>query len=96
MENNFGPEFTARMEQQAMKAAAKAEQAAAKAVQQFEKSAKQMRWQSDHTMWKPATPTPPGKEAQATAEEQLKILKMVEKGIISPEDASTLLEAIEG
>ncbi len=100
LEDNFGPEFAARMEEQAMKAAAKAEQAAAKAVQQVEKTAKQMRWQSDHSMWKPATPSTPGKskdkEPQATEEEQLKILKMVEKGIISPDEASTLLEAIEG
>lgn len=96
MENNFGPEFAARMEEQAMKVAAKAEIAAAKAVQQVEKSAKKMRWQHDHTMWKPTTPSHPGNEQQATAEEQLKILKMVEKGIISPDEASTLLEAIEG
>ena len=96
MEDNFGPEFAARMEEQALKAAAKAEKAAAKAVQQVEKTAKQMRWQSDHSMWKPATPSAPSKEPQATAEEQLKILKMVEKGIISPDEASTLLEAIEG
>jgi hypothetical protein len=47
-------------------------------------------------MWKPVTPTPPSKEKQATEAEQLKILKMVEKGIISPDEASTLLEAIEG
>jgi hypothetical protein len=96
MEDNFGPEFSARMEQQALNAAAKAEKAAAKAVEQVEKTAKQMRWQSDHSMWKPAAPTPPAKEQQATAEEQLKILKMVEKGTISPDEAAALLEAIEG
>jgi hypothetical protein len=96
IEHNFGPEFAARMEEQALKAAAKAEKAAAKAVQQVEKTARHMRWQNDHTMWKPATPSAPGKEPQATAEEQLKILKMVEKGIISPDEAGTLLEAIEG
>jgi hypothetical protein len=96
LEENLGPEFAARMEAQALKAAAKAEKAAAKAMQQVEKTARQVRWQSDHPMWKPATPTPPGKERQATEAEQLKILKMVEKGIISPDEASTLLEAIEG
>jgi hypothetical protein len=85
------------MEELALKAAAKAEKAAAKAMQQVEKTARQVRWQSDHPMWRPATPTPPSnKERQATEAEQLKILKMVEKGIISPEEASTLLEAIEG
>jgi DUF4097 and DUF4098 domain-containing protein YvlB len=96
LEHNFGPEFAARMEEQALRAAAKAEKAAAKAMQQVEKTARQVRWQSDHTMWKPAAPAAPAKERQATEAEQLKILKMVEKGVITPDEASTLLEAIEG
>jgi hypothetical protein len=96
LEHKFGPEFASRMEEQALKAAAKAEKAAAKAMQEVEKTARQVRWQSGHSMWKPVTPTPPSKEKQATEAEQLKILKMVEKGIISPDEASTLLEAIEG
>lgn len=96
LEENLGPAFTAKMEEQALKAAAKAEKAAAKAMQQVEKTARQVRWQSDNTMWTPAPPQKPGKEQQATEEEQLKILKMVEKGTITPEEASTLLEAIEG
>ena len=96
LEQNLGPEFAARMEEHTLKAAAKAEKAAAKAMQQVEKTARQVRWQSDHPMWKPATPATPSKERQATEAEQLKILKMVEKGIISPNEASTLLEAIEG
>lgn len=96
LEENLGPEFAARMEEQALRAAAKAEKAAAKAMQQVEKTARQVRWQSDHPMWKPAAPPTPSKERQATEAEQLKILKMVEKGIISPDEAGTLLEAIEG
>ncbi|MFZ0544744.1 MAG: hypothetical protein WAM60_04875 [Candidatus Promineifilaceae bacterium] len=96
LEQNLGPEFAARMEEHTIKAAAKAEEAANKAMQQFEKAAKQVRWQSDHPMWKPAAPVAPTKERQATEAEQLKILKMVEKGVITPEEASTLLEAIEG
>jgi len=96
LEQNLGPEFAARMEEQALKAAAKAEKAAAEAMRRVEKTAKQVRWQSDHPMWKPAAPPTPAKERQATEAEQLKILKMVEKGIISPDEASTLLEAIEG
>ncbi len=79
-----------------MKTAAKAEKAAAEAMRQVEKTARQVRWQSDHSMWKPTTTATPKKERQATEAEQLKILKMVEKGVISPEEASTLLEAIEG
>lgn len=96
LEENLGPAFTAKMEEQALKAAAKAEKAAAKAMQQVEKTARQVRWQSDHPMWKSAAPPTPAKERQATEEEQLKILKMVENGTISPDEASTLLEAIEG
>ena len=34
------------------------------------------------------------KEKKASAEEQLKILKMVEQGIISPDEAQTLLDAL--
>ena len=41
-----------------------------------------------------AAPTPEPKQ-KASSEEQLKILKMVEQGIISPNEAATLLEALE-
>ncbi|MBE2200741.1 MAG: hypothetical protein IAE79_19165, partial [Anaerolinea sp.] len=42
---------------------------------------------------RPGPPPPPAKKA--STEEQLKILKMVEQGIISPEEANMLLEALE-
>jgi DUF4097 and DUF4098 domain-containing protein YvlB len=96
LEENLGPAFAAKMEEQALKAAAKAEKAAAKAMQQVEKTVRQVRWQSDHPNWKSPAPASSAKERQATEEEQLKILKMVEKGTITPDEASTLLEAIEG
>ena len=88
--------ITNMVEEKTRQATAAAEEATAKAMQHFEKAARQVRWQSDHPMWKPAAPATPSKERQATEAEQLKILKMVEKGIISPNEASTLLEAIEG
>jgi hypothetical protein len=108
-QNQFGPEFAQKMAEkmtrQAEKAAARAERAAERAQQQAEK---QTRWQSNWGAPPPPPPPPrpakPGKptkatkppEPKATPEEQLKILKMVEQGVISPEEANTLLEAIEG
>lgn len=109
-QSQFGPEFAQKMAEkmtrQAEKAAARAERAAERIQQQAER---QTRWQSK---WpappppppapgRPAKPMKPAKpakppEPKATPEEQLKILKMVEQGIISPEEANTLLEAIEG
>lgn len=97
LENQFGPEFAARMEEKARAAAAKAEKAAEQALKQAEKAAKKARWQSGQGgQWAPPTPpSPPSRKAkQASEEEQLKILRMVENGVISPDEANDLLEAI--
>jgi hypothetical protein len=97
METQFGPEFAARMEEKARAAAVRAEKAAEKALRQAEKAAQKARWQSGQGgQWTPPpAPQPPGKKAsQVSEEEQLKILRMVENGIISPDEANDLLEAI--
>lgn len=97
MEKNFGPAFAARIEKTAQEAAEKAEKAAEKAVRKAEKAAKKARYQADRSSWsapKPASQPQPTKAEKATEEEQIKILRMVEKGVISPDEASTLLEAI--
>lgn len=97
MEHQFGPEFAARMELKAQKAARKAELAAEKAVRKAEKAARKAQWQMNRK-YGPTSP-PTAKKAQpraASKEEQLKILKMVEKGIISPEEANDLLAALDG
>ncbi len=98
MEKEFGPSFTAKIERTAKAAANKAERAADRAVRKAEQAARKVRYQADRTSWN----APPSaaraqspKENKATKEEQIKILRMVENGIISPDEASTLLEAID-
>ena len=97
MEKEFGPSFTAKIEKTAKEAAIKAERAAERAVRKAEQAARRARYQADRTSWNapsPARPRSP-KENKATEEEQIKILRMVENGIISPDEATTLLEAID-
>jgi hypothetical protein len=94
-EREFGPEFASRIDRTAKEAAARAERAARKA----ENAIKKVRWQTEsggRIVSPPARPSGKRKSTVATEEEQLKILRMVENGIISPEEASTLLQAIEG
>lgn len=90
MEERFGPEFAQKM---ADKAARKAEKAVDRAMRQAERVRRQG-WAPPHG---PHAPEPPRskKEQQATSEEQLKILSMLEKGVISVEEAETLLSALE-
>jgi ribosomal protein S20 len=97
LEQDVGPDFSAKLERKAQEAAVKAEKAAEKAMRHAEKAAKKAGWQARGTAWDPYAKTSKNKstkEKKATEEEQIKILKMVEKGIISPEEANTLLEAI--
>jgi hypothetical protein len=90
MEERFGGDYAQRM---AEKAARKAEQAMAKAARHAS------RHQRSAGQWNvPPAPPPPPKphRKQPSAEEQVKILSMLEKGIISVEEAETLLSALEG
>lgn len=89
--SDFGKQISEKMARKAERAAERAEKAAERARQRTER---QTRWRE------PAAPTPPPAPSQpskkpASPEEQLKILKMVESGVISPEEASMLLEALE-
>lgn len=104
-ESQFGPDFaqkmTERITRQTEKAVAKAERAAERAQRQAERQVDRQRRHTARWGAPPAPPAPPkppkpSAAPKATPEEQLKILKMVEQGIISPEEANTLLEAIEG
>lgn len=95
IETRFGPEFTQRLSEKvarkAERAAEKAERAAERARQRAERNMRRRgRWSSP-----PPAPPQPAKKKKATSEEQLKILRMVEKGIITPDEANTLLEALE-
>ncbi|GMQ78895.1 MAG: hypothetical protein BMS9Abin02_1439 [Anaerolineae bacterium] len=96
LERKFGPEFTAKMELQAQKAALKAERAAEKAMRKAEKAARKVQWQMARTPPRPPKTRAKGGRSQVSEEEQLKILKMVEKGIISPTEANELLAALDG
>lgn len=95
MEERFGGDYAQRM---AEKAARKAEKAVARATRHA------ARHQRHANEWyvppaPPAPPVPPHqktKRKQPSAEEQVKILSMLEKGIISVEEADTLLSALEG
>jgi hypothetical protein len=99
LEQSWGPDLAHKVEAKAQAAARRAEEAAEKAMRRAEQAMKQARWQGERRVWAPPPPTappPPGaaKTKQATDEERLKILGMVEKGIITPEEASTLLDAL--
>jgi hypothetical protein len=95
LETTLGPEFTQRMAEKISKkverATAKAEQAAERARQRVDRQQPQR--QRGPKPARGAAPSEP--KRGASSEEQLKILKMVEQGIISPSDAATLLEALE-
>jgi hypothetical protein len=85
LESKFGPDFSRELEE---KLARKAEKAAQKA-----KRAESSGRMAGMNMSSASTP-PPGQK-QASAEEQMKILKMVESGSITPEEAAMLLEVLE-
>jgi DUF4097 and DUF4098 domain-containing protein YvlB len=99
LETKFGPDFTKRLEEKiarkAERAAEKAERAAERARHQAEQKMRQTRWYGPRPVTPPTPPTPPSPKKKASNEEQLKILRMVEKGIITPDEANTLLEALE-
>jgi hypothetical protein len=94
IQNKFGPDFGEKM---AEKFARKAEQAATKAEQAAERvQQRSERQQARQTRWAPPPPKPPTPpKPKSSPEEQIKILKMVEQGTISPEEANTLLQALE-
>lgn len=96
LENRFGADFTQKI---AEKISRKAEQAAKRAEEAAERARRRVEKQRGFYSGpgRPPTPPPPPRppKPKATPEEQLKILKMVEQGIITPEEANTLLEALE-
>ncbi len=89
---NFGEEISEKFARKAEQAAAKAEKAAARAQQRAERHQARGHWAPPP----PPAPKPPNPpKPKSSPEEQIKILKMVEQGIISPEEANTLLQALE-
>jgi len=78
---------TARVERAAKRARARAEREAAKAERRAARAERRRYGRGYQT-----SSSAPKK---ATQEEQIKILKMVEQGIITPDEANTLLDALE-
>ncbi len=95
LESKFGADFTQKI---AEKISRKAEQAARRAEQAAERARRRAeKHRATHYGPRPGRPPAPPRppKPKATPEEQLKILKMVEQGVISPEEANTLLDALE-
>jgi hypothetical protein len=90
IEARFGPEFGQRM---AEKVTRQAERAAERAERAAERARRKGDWRGRAVGFD--APPAPAKRS-VSPEEQMKILKMVESGAISPEDAGMLLEALEG
>ena len=104
--NNRMTELSSRISE---RTARKAEQAMQRAFEEMERARQKVERHQGHWAPTPPTPptppipptppTPPGKAkpqpAKATPEEQMKILGMLEKGIITVAEAETLLKAME-
>jgi hypothetical protein len=88
LERKFGPEFSAKIEAKAQKFAARAERQAERAMRHGRHAG-----HAGHAGF--TFTTAPTKERKASEEEQLRILKMVENSVITPEEANTLLDALE-
>jgi DUF4097 and DUF4098 domain-containing protein YvlB len=92
IESTIGPDFAQGL---AEKITRKVEQATARAEKAAERTRRraerQQPWSAKNS--RPAATAEP--KQKASNEEHLKILKMVEQGIISPSEAATLLEALE-
>lgn len=87
LDERLGADFAQKM---ADRTAEKAERAVQRAMHQAERARRQA------TAWTPPpAPRKARKEQQASTDEQMKILDMLEKGIISVEEADTLLKALE-
>jgi DUF4097 and DUF4098 domain-containing protein YvlB len=87
-QQSLGPDFASNI-------ARKAEKAVEQAMRRVEQ-AQEKAWRKAGTPPKPPTPPAPPTAPKATPAEQLKILKMLENGAITVEEATTLLEALEG
>lgn len=92
LETNFGPDFVQKMaEQFSQKAEAAAEMARKASEGEFPPASTPRPKQA-----KRSKPASGAGDSGSNTEAQLKILKMVEQGIISPDEANMLLQALEG
>ena len=95
LENNFGPDFMQHMSDQfSQKAGAAAEKARKASEREYTRAS--TFGPKPKKRSKPANADAGGDKAGGSQEAQLKILKMVEQGVISPDEANMLLKALEG
>lgn len=88
-EEHLGPRFAQKVSQ-------KAEKAMERAMRQMERARERAERRNRRpTPWAKTPPPPPKKEPRSTASEQMKVLQMLENGLISVEEANTLLKALE-
>lgn len=92
LNSKFGADFAQTLAEKIARKAERAAERAEKAAERARQRAEQKMQQQPRRATPPSGSPPPKK---ASAEEQLKILKMVEQGTISPDEASMLLEALE-
>jgi hypothetical protein len=101
----FGPDFAAQMESHAQRAADQAQRAAEKAMRKAEQAmhkaerntqreAARAEQRNAYRSTPPPPPKAPSPPKTDTRAEQMKILKMLEAGKISLDDANKLLEAL--
>lgn len=92
LENNFGPDFMQRMSEQFSQKAAAAADMARKAAEAQSPPPKQKPGKRENQ----TAGAKGARKPDSSYEAQLKILKMVENGVISPDEANMLLEALQG
>jgi hypothetical protein len=103
IDRRFGPDFAERIAEKVSREADKAARHAERAAERAQRMAEKETVRAERYRQRSARHAPPGPAAPTfvetkppiAAEEQLKILRMVEKGIISPEEANELLKALE-
>jgi len=86
--HGLGAKISSQVSEHLARATAEVE----RAMRRAEKSMSRARWQAGSGP-RPTHTKPP--KQKASSEEQLKILQMVEKGIINPDEAATLLDALK-
>lgn len=94
MESKFGPEFGKQISDKVSRKAEKAARRAERTAERYQRKAEQRERGFSFGFTPGATSTASPIKKTVPAEEQLKILKMVESGSITPDEADMLLEAL--
>ena len=95
LEKQLGSDLAAKIEKKLDRAARRAEVAVEQAAQKAERAAARQSRRSRGATRAAASTAETKREKKAQTAEQLHVLKMLEQGIITAEEATTLLEALE-